>query len=89
MIVAIVAIVALGLFGYFVAWPRWIRPELHHIVSDLTSTVDKLERFIENKSVQVADHLEEIALHQSKMNLKQADMARAERIRTKLNELLS
>lgn len=80
---AVIAFVALY------AWPHWISPEIHHIVADLTGMVTKLETFIAKKEAQIADHVEEIALHNHNLNLKQADQARAQRIRDKLNELLN
>lgn len=57
MIVAILLVVLAALTGYFYLWPRVVRPELHHIVGELTSTVTKLETFVAAKEVQIADHL--------------------------------
>ena len=86
--VVIIILVALVIAVVTHVWPKYVSPELHEIVSDLTDTVDKLEEFIDNKGLQVADHIEEIALHQKHVDVKRADQARAQRIRDKLNELL-
>ena len=66
-----------------------IQGELDTILNDLVSTVDKLDTFAADKEVEIADHLDEIALHTKHVNVKQADHARAMRIRDKLNELLA
>lgn len=87
--IGIVALVLLVVVSV-VVWKRAsVKPELNAIVSDLASTVDKLETFAANKEVEIADHLDEIALHNKHVNVKQSDHARAMRIRDKLNELLA
>lgn len=66
-----------------------VKAELNVILADLDSTVNKLETFVADKEIQIADHLEEIALHNNHVNLKTADQERAKRISAKLNELLA
>lgn len=87
MIGILAVIVALALAAY--AYRRRLKQELDEIVSDLSGTVSRLETFVANKQVEVADHLEEIALANHHVNVKQADIDRATRIRNKLNELLA
>ncbi len=65
------------------------KDELKVILSDLSTVVTDLEDFAEGKVLEVTDHLEEIALHQNHVSVKNSDIARATRIRDKLNELLA
>lgn len=89
MITFIIIGASLVVFVVAFLWPRVVEPELKHIVAGLASTVSKLEDFVENKEVEIADHLEEIALHNEHVTLKSSERERAKRIRDKLNELLA
>ena len=77
-----------GLIVYGSTRPA-VRSELEVILGDLSETVEQLETFAESKGLEIADHLEEVALHQKHVSIKGAEVDRANRIRSKLAELLA
>lgn len=70
-------------------YERFGKRALHSLLADLNALVTKLENFKAEKELEIADHLEEIALHQSHVNAKGAERDRATRIRDRLSELLA
>ena len=58
------------------------------LLADINGLITELEEFKADTELKIADHLEEIAIHQSHVNVKGADVARATRIRDRLSELL-
>lgn len=61
---------------------------LDSILSSLSGTVAKLEKFIENKQGELGMHQDVISRHTQQIQTKQYEVNRADRIRTKLNDLL-
>jgi ABC-type uncharacterized transport system fused permease/ATPase subunit len=70
-------------------YENWGKKKVETLLADLSSAAVRLERWADNKLVEVTDHLEEIALHKKHVDLKSADAARAQRIADKIKELLS
>lgn len=75
-------------FGVRALYNKYGKTELTHALAELQSVITKLETVIESKTAAIADHLDEIALHQKHVALKGADKDRAQRIVARLNELL-
>lgn len=79
---AAVAAIAISLFERFGA------KSVETLLADLATTRNRLLTWADGKLLEVADHLEEIALHRAHVDVKQADAARAKRIAAKIEELL-
>jgi len=73
----------------YVVYDKWVKQDVQNLLAGLSKTVTRLEGWADNKLVEVADHLEEIALHKKHVDVKSADAARAQRIAAKITELLN
>ena len=67
---------------------RYAKAGLARVLAQIEGLTGKLEDFVADKELQIMDHLEEIALHNSHVSAKRADAARAARIKDRLTELL-
>lgn len=64
------------------------RPTLDGILSGLSSTVTKLEKFMEGKNDEIAEHVAEMNRHSNLQAEKSREVQRADRVANKLRELL-
>ena len=84
----VLVILVLALLGVAVALRPLLSRELNAILADLDKMVARLEQFKADKEVEIAQHLEDIAVHSNHARLKGAEVERAKRIRDRLTELL-
>jgi len=69
-------------------YDRFGKRALASLLNDLNGLVTKLEDFKAQQELEIASHLEEIALHQGHVQVKGSERDRAIRIRDRITELL-
>jgi len=69
-------------------YERFGKRALHNLLADINGLITRLESFKAEKELEIANHLEEIALHQSHAQVKGSERDRAIRIRDRITELL-
>lgn len=83
----VAGLLGIGYLGE-VLWKRYGQTELNAILTDVEGLKVRLETFVADKGQEIAGHLEEIALHNSHLQLKGKELDRAKRIVSRLEQLI-